>query len=290
MHRAHFTGQGHSGKDSHGHRHGHSHKAGSGLLPNGSFENVHIGLIVAGLTLIFLIWLDSSVIKHDHCDKDPHAGSEHAHARSHEDSSNPAHVQKHGDEDEEEQGPEEAVCRNNRKEREKKGLARKENMTKIRSCCTEGLKYKTSVKQALIFIAVFSIHSIFEGLAFDSTRKNSAFLLTGLVIHKILESVTVGVTLFLSRFSLPVILGLLIFYSSLTPGGILLSGIMMKKLKYALLQEIFNGLSFGSLFFIVVVEMIPPIFHNEKKCGQKIFYLLGGYLLGSLAIAFAHAK
>lgn len=241
-----------------GHTHGHSNTFFGRMA-----DHSHPGLLVAGLTFIFLIWIDVSVVKHQHCDKDsdqeiapsrdghrPHL--HHSHSRDHS------------------------------------GRGKGEG-AEIRSCCTEGLRYKTSAKQALIFILVFSIHSIFEGLAFgDSFNGEANVLLVGLIIHKILESITVGVALFASSFSLKTITGLLLFYSSLTPVGILLSSFFTRRFSSPIIKEIFNGMSFGSLSFIVLVEMLPPIFHSMGK-SSKIYYLLSGYLVGSLAIAAAHA-
>lgn len=158
----------------------------------------------------------------------------------------------------------------------------------IRGCCSEGLKYKTSIKQALIFIFIFSIHSIFEGFAFTPSQMSGSIgMALGLVVHKVLESITVGVALFSSKFDRKISVGLLLFYSLLTPLGIVLAGGISHVFGNSLVKSVFSGLSFGSLSFIVLVEMLPPIVHSLTN-PIKIFYLFFGYLVGAVLISFAH--
>ncbi|KFG25332.1 uncharacterized protein NESG_02104 [Nematocida ausubeli] len=278
-----------------GHTHSHSHGHGcSHSHGNGWEEKVRAfnpGLVIAGLTLISLIIIDQRVIKHAHCNKertpekaesgeilhshshvDVHAGHSHGTVR-HEGHPHVEHL--HASE-----------LNNILAERQVEETEKSAH--EIKGCCTDGLKYKTTVKQALIFIFIFSIHSIFEGFAFTPGQKGTSTLFIGLAVHKVLESITVGIALFSSQFSKKVAVGLLFVYSSLTPIGMVSAYLISHVINSWIIRDIFNGISFGSLSFIVLVEMLPPIVHSLTT-GMKIFYLLCGYAVGAVFISMAHA-
>ncbi|KAI5191147.1 solute carrier family 39 (zinc transporter), member 1/2/3 [Nematocida sp. AWRm77] len=212
-------------------------------------KDSHMGLIVAGLTFIGLILIDKKIIKHSHCH-----GEEQGRI---EESARKPSVQSH------------AVSN-----------------SEIGMCCTEGLMHTTTAKQAIVFIFVFSIHSLFEGLAVtDDIKGNVMFY--GLLVHKVMESITVGIALFSSKFSKRVCVGLLLFYSIFTPAGMIIASYVSQWLNNWLVREIFMGLSFGSLSFIVQVEMLPPIVHSLNSI-QKILLMLAGYIVGTILIGAVH--
>ncbi|KAI5167902.1 solute carrier family 39 (zinc transporter), member 1/2/3 [Nematocida sp. AWRm78] len=281
---------------SHSHEHGHSHKHNHSHKHTDQTEHSHshehgsaqsrIGLILAGLTLVGLIIIDQKVIKHSHCDNekgiekikaDGSTTHEHSHGHGHSHGHSHSHEHSHAIE----------VNRFVDEDSHASKPASKKS-SEIKGCCTEGLKYKTTIKQALIFIFIFSIHSIFEGFAFTSGQAGQSTLFLGLAVHKVLESVTVGVALFSSQFKKPVVIGLLLVYSSLTPIGMLSAYFISDIFDSGLIKSIFTGISFGSLSFIVLVEMLPPIVHSLTN-GMKIFYLLCGYLVGAGLICLAHS-
>ncbi|KAI5179691.1 solute carrier family 39 (zinc transporter), member 1/2/3 [Nematocida sp. AWRm80] len=277
-HSHHSHGCSHVGVHSHhtvpslGHTHSHNHtKPFIGRGTNGIvskivdiLKNCHSGLFIAGLTFILLVIIDQKIIKHSHCDKDENK----THNESHTHSSIKIDTNKH-----------------THSERHAKHTHSNDS---ISMCCTEGLRYKTTTKQALVFIFVFSIHSIFEGLVFSPTSQNNV-LFIGLLVHKILESISMGMALFSSSFSKLSCSILLMFYSILTPLGIVTASKISSTLNAWYIKELFLGLSFGSLSFIVLVEMLPPIFHSLKDI-SKILYLLLGYIIGSSLIVIAHAQ
>lgn len=239
----------HTHGESHGHSHGHGAGAGGRWSKAmAALQGSHPGLIIAGLTFIGLILIDQKVIKHNHCHSDEIEEGRARKVHSHD--------------------------------------KRKDDEAEINLCCTEGLKYQTTPRQALVFILVFSIHSFFEGLAFTD-NKNNEILFLGLVVHKVLESITVGINLFYSTYTKRMSAGLLFFYSILTPLGILLATVISGLLKSWIVREIFMGLAFGSLSFIVLVEMLPPIFHSLND-SKKILLLLLGYIVGAALIGYAH--
>lgn len=238
---------------------GHSHhKAIDTSISAFLKHHAHIGLFLSGLTFIGLIVIDRFLIKHRHCTTEE-------------------------TKEREKKGTEETIqvmVGHNHKKTVDTGAA-------IRLCCTEGLKYKITAKQALVFIMVFSIHSIFEGLAFGSEDASKhSMLMVGLCIHKLLESVTVGVSLFSSQLTRKTCAFLLLFYSVLTPLGMLISRLAQEIITGWFVKSIFNGLSFGSLAFILLVEVLPPILHTLTI--QEMFYFLSGYVLGAFMIIVSH--
>ncbi|KAM0688531.1 hypothetical protein COBT_000214, partial [Conglomerata obtusa] len=86
------------------------------------------------------------------------------------------------------------------------------------TCNTKVLKYTTSMTQAIILILALSIHSFFEGLAFSKQNAARTFEI-GILIHKVLESFTLGVTMASSKFDFKSNLILSAAYSILTPLG-----------------------------------------------------------------------
>ncbi|KAM0674268.1 hypothetical protein GVAV_001881 [Gurleya vavrai] len=214
-------------------------------------SHFNYGLFTAGIAFIFLIAIDTLVLHHSHCSKD---GLEHE--LSHEHNHSHSHDHSHD----------------------------KENFG---TCNTSALKYTTSITQAIILILALSIHSFFEGLAFSEEYDINTFEI-GILIHKILESFTLGVTMASSKFNPLSIFLLSTVYSALTPLGMLVS---FKLIKFNRLKEICNGLALGSTLFIVCIEMIPPIFHAQGKPSQnlmKIGCLSCGFLITSAIVKVFH--
>lgn len=163
----------------------------------------------------------------------------------------------------------------------------KHNHDSFGTCNTSALKYTTSMTQAIILILALSIHSFFEGLAINKDASSASFE-TGILIHKILESFTLGVTMASSKFGFSSVFVLSTAYSCLTPLGMFVSN------RCAInntVKEIFNGLALGSTLFIACIEMIPPIFHSKSTMTNnfiKIGCLAGGYLFTSAIITVFH--
>lgn len=162
----------------------------------------------------------------------------------------------------------------------------------IGCCNTKMLKNTKSKTQALIYIVSISIHSFFEGLAFQKKNNFSSFEL-GILAHKILESFAIGTTLFNSALSFKVCIFLNIFYSLLTPFGIWLaynhSG-EAYKIGHIPVSMLFKGLALGSLIFVVFMEMIPGAFHKSGNKLAKMGGLTLGFSISSLAIYKSHAE
>lgn len=233
----------------HGHDHGHKHDHGCDHDHSPGHAHVHefnFGLFVSGLSFIFLLMIDTFITNHAHCEKDKKEQHNHE-EHSHEGHNHEGHTHK---------------------EQNHEGHSHPEA-----DCCTDAIKYTTSKLQAFIFVLMISIHSFLEGLGIQTYKT-----IIPLFVHKIIESISIGLTVFSANFSLRFAFFLNLTYSLLTPLGLL-----AKSLPFAQKIDWFlNGLALGSIFFIVFVEMIPPHFHKKGNPLHKILLLLSGYTLSSL--------
>lgn len=244
----------HGEKHDNAHNHNHSHANDHAHAHSNSSM---LGFLVAGLSFIFLLAIDTVVLKHKHCDETQEK-EKHDHHHCHKDvvASSSVSVQK--------------------VEQERLGC-----------CDTSAIKNTSSRTQVFIYILGISIHSFFEGLAFRSVGKIGS-LEIGLIFHKILESFALGVPLFTSGFSFPNALALATFYASLTPIGMLI-GLGFGHINQGVMS-VFNGLALGSIMFMVSIEMIPPMFnHSKGNPLYKILTLFAGYITSAAVIYASHA-
>ncbi|KAG5858797.1 ZIP zinc transporter protein [Encephalitozoon hellem] len=249
----------HSGHD---HHHGHH-----------THESPMLGFFTAGLSFIFLLAIDTIVLKHKHCEegekkRHTHNAGCHGNDPHHKVDAQGNHTQKTSEKP--------LDAQTSAKEAERLG------------CCdpSEVIKNTSSKTQVFIYILGISIHSFFEGLAFNSIDKIGS-LEMGLILHKVLESFALGVPLFTSGFNFSTGLILALFYSSLTPIGIMIGsapGFFDQTIK-----NIFKGLALGSIMFMVSIEMIPPMFNHPKVSRiHGILTLLIGYLSSAAVIHCSH--
>ncbi|CAD27047.1 hypothetical protein [Encephalitozoon cuniculi GB-M1] len=251
------------GHKEHGHNHSHHH----------SDESPMLGFFVAGLSFIFLLAIDTIVLKHKHCEESEN--KEHSHSGGCREGDPHRQVEVAGNGRIPEISQKTPSVRTSEKKTERLG------------CCDPSIIKNTSSKtQVFIYILGISIHSFFEGLAFNSIDKIGS-LETGLILHKILESFALGVPLFTSGFNFASGLALAVFYSSLTPIGIMIGsapGFFNQTVK-----NIFKGLALGSIMFMVSIEMIPPMFNHPKVSRvHGILTLLIGYLVSAMVIYHSH--
>lgn len=249
---------GHGKHEGHDHTH-HDHH---------SVESPMLGFFAAGLSFIFLLGVDTIILKHKHCDEEKgheHGSECHGHGAHHQTA--PAgsnHI-----------SGENPSAKPSGKDDERLG------------CCDPGVIKKASSRtQVFIYILGISIHSFFEGLAFNSVDKIGS-LEMGLILHKVLESFALGVPLFTSGFNFASGMALAVFYSSLTPIGIMIGsapGFLNEAIK-----SVFKGLALGSIMFMVSIEMIPPMFNHPKVSRvHAILTLLAGYLASAAVIHYSH--
>jgi len=239
------------------HTHTHSeHNHG----PKGPF-------ILTGIVFIFLLAVDVLVLhskkSHSHDDKNNSSNNQHSH-----------------DQDDEAHHNENSSHMNEFHSEHKHGSCG-EN---IGTCNTATLSKSKSKLQALITLMAISIHSFFEGLAVDSAKIQSSYNV-GLILHKFLESFSVGASIFDSSFTLSTNSQLVIIYSFLTPFGIVCGNILREKsMKFA---PYFHAASLGSMLFVVFIEMIGHSFSGRKN-EVKLLSLASGYVIGCAVIDQVH--
>ncbi|KAF7702758.1 Zinc transporter 7 [Cucumispora dikerogammari] len=156
-------------------------------------------------------------------------------------------------------------------------------------CNTSSIKQTKTVLQALIFVGAISIHSFLEGLAANrsKTKTGISSYEVALVVHKILESIGLSISIQQTAFSKTVFFMLFSLFSIATPVAMLLSVWLRPD---TLIFCLANGAAMGSVIFIVFVEMIPSLFHghtNKSKrvsIGKMICFFISFGITGSLII------
>ena len=125
---------------------------------------------------------------------------------------------------------------------------------------------KGSKMQAFVFVLALSLHSFLEGLGLGNISKEGELIsyVIGLVSHKWLEAFALGMTVYNAKFSFTITSAFYLFYSVLTPIGIVvgiaLSFSMVVKLNRDITIVILTGLALGSFLFVACIEMITPEF------------------------------
>lgn len=145
---------------------------------------------------------------------------------------------------------------------------------------------KASRAHAFIFVIALSLHSFLEGIGLSAISDWNKVLsyIIGLASHKWLEAFALGMTVYNARFSRRTNFILNLFYSSLTPLGILLGMLIMKETTNNLAEVILTGLSAGSFLFVCCVEMIPPEFATVNQYSIYKFICVA---VGFIAMALA---
>lgn len=135
--------------------------------------------------------------------------------------------------------------------------------------------------RAYVLLVAMSIHSIFAGIAFgisDSGRETFDMFIA-MISHKWSEALTVGVSLITSRISSNRSFYMILFFSFITPFGILigclLSGMSDTVVGVAL------AISSGTFIYISCAEIIIEEFSNN----QQVFMKFLAYTLGIVFVS-----
>lgn len=149
-------------------------------------------------------------------------------------------------------------------------------------CCQETLPEKATLNKALIFISAISVHSFLEGLGCNLMLKNNnlrAYCI-GMLGHKWIEAFVVGVSIGNAGFKRRTAFMLSVFYSVLTPVGILVGIVAMAVSKSVIVVAMLNGLSCGSFIYIGFLEMLVSEFREKSKNDRrKMAGVVTGFLV-----------
>ena len=254
---------------SHSHSHSHSHGDSCGHL-HGEQGHRHghkymrPALITSGITFIGLLAIDTLFLHHGECETK-------VKTKLHDESNKKENCE-HKTEVERDHCHDELY----NEAPESMGL-----------CNTSSIKNSKSSLQALIFVAAISVHSFLEGLAVRTGKASSRGYEIALVVHKVLESIGLSISIQQTNFKPMLLLLLFSVFSIATPIAMLLSVLMSPD---TLLFCLANGAAMGSVMFIVFVEMIPSLFHghSSKKGALKLFLFLVCFIISSLLLIRAH--
>lgn len=141
----------------------------------------------------------------------------------------------------------------------------------------DSLPETASEKQAFIFVLAMSLHSFMEGLGVPvKTKKELKWYMLGLVGHKWIEAIVLGVSVFQRNFSEKMNFGLIFVYSILTPLGIIIGKYSVKNFNDSkgVLIKLLTGISAGSFFYIGFLEMLNSGFDNSQNKKDEFVRLL----------------
>lgn len=312
QHEHHYHTPGHQHEHHHGHEHhheynhnhvhehhNHDHSFFGKLVELGPFFSS--GLIFLILLAVDSIYLHDTKHSHDHEEHvhDHHDTVEnHTHEKfkedkhhSHDDHSHEHKKEEHFHEhkDEEDSHDHKTEGKHSHEQNSNvliKDLKKASKCSQFGGCNTSVISSSKTKASALITLFAISFHSIFEGLAVDPD-KISAPLFIGLLLHKILESFSVGNSILNSIFSLKSKIMLIFIYSTLTPFSIFFRSLSFLN-KNEILKQYFNGLCIGSLFFVVFYESIGHSFQDRNNIVKKNIYITTGFIIGCLTIVLGH--
>lgn len=141
-----------------------------------------------------------------------------------------------------------------------------------------------NLMQTVIFLIGISLHSFFEGL--DTACHNIVDSHTiGLILHKIPESLSIGMALFSSKIKKSTATLLMLGFSLLTPSAIFIGRQCKKWLTNSELY--FKALALGSLLYVVFLEGIPHELEGGHK-KKKLLFLFIGYIISITIITMTH--
>ena len=141
-----------------------------------------------------------------------------------------------------------------------------------------------NLMQTIIFLMAISLHSFFEGL--DTTCHHIVDSHTiGLILHKIPESLSIGMALFSSKIKKSIGILLILGFSLLTPAAIFIG----RQCKTWLVDSelYFKALALGSLLYVVFLEGISHELENGHK-KKKLVFLFIGYIISIIIITITH--
>lgn len=141
-----------------------------------------------------------------------------------------------------------------------------------------------------ILMAVLSAHSFIAGtaLGLESAISGALVLLFAILAHKSFAAFALGISFIEARLSKDQYYSLLIFFSIMTPLGVLLGALLNNILhsQTALeLEAIFDGLAGGTFIYVASMEVISRSFEQHKmRRGKYIAIALGYAMMALLAI------
>lgn len=144
----------------------------------------------------------------------------------------------------------------------------------VSGCNVSAITKANSAIKAMATVFAISAHSLFEGLMLVPEQLNLTRSI-GIILHKLLESFSVGVAISASLLPFNSKIFITLFYALLTPLGILCAVYGVAKDSRCL--PWFNSIAFGSLLYVVCVEMVAHQFGKTKHKGRDFYMTIIGF-------------
>ena len=151
-----------------------------------------------------------------------------------------------------------------------------------------------SFRDFLLFMVLY-VHSIFEGLANGLLSETTAIysFLFAIIAHKLVILATLSIQLVAKNVKLSKAFILVFIFSVMSPIGVAI-GIVMDKTGtqesdsglYA--TAILNAFSTGTLIYVVVMEMIPDVFHSGKSPFKRAVAVTLGFAFMACLMMVPH--
>ena len=137
------------------------------------------------------------------------------------------------------------------------------------------LLQEKSYLSAIMLLLGLGLHSFLAGLAFGAAVNEIQVIIIGIAIlsHKYLASFALGCSIYKSYIgkSLIASVGIAIFFSILTPSGIIIGWMLKFSGASAWVPDLFISIASGTFLYVAIFEIIVPEFSEEKKIERKTY-------------------
>jgi zinc transporter 1/2/3 len=135
-----------------------------------------------------------------------------------------------------------------------------------------------------VLTLILSLHSIIAGIVLGLEEAAAAALaiLIAMLAHKFFEAFALGISMKEAGFSSQYLTRLVIFYSLMTPIGIVLGrsfGSALEGDTSLWVQAIFTSLAAVTFFYVAVVEIIDEAFEKGGQYRQQFAFMSLGFAL-----------
>jgi len=137
---------------------------------------------------------------------------------------------------------------------------------------------------------ILSIHSIIAGtsLGLEASLLSSIAILIAIVAHKESAAFSLGISLTNSAFPAPRHIAVIVFFSVMTPIGVLLGTVFAATLSdrtTTLLEALFDGLAAGTFLYVAVADIMKEVFEQPlDRWAKTLFIIVGFFLMALIAV------
>ncbi|KAK2156241.1 hypothetical protein LSH36_218g04010 [Paralvinella palmiformis] len=142
------------------------------------------------------------------------------------------------------------------------------------------IKQEFGLRCMLLMIAL-SVHSFFEGIALGLQDEfyKTVTLFVGIVLHEILVSFAMGLSLAKQNLQLLTAMKICIFYSATIPAGMAIGMAFhgFQSLPAQLTSAIIQGIAAGTFVYVTFLEILPAEINTAKKRLLKVGFMFLGF-------------